>query len=1077
MMWKEGMTMKKLNRIRLINWQGFFDDTIDVEGSTLIVGDNGSGKSSLLDALYFILSGGSTKAFNSAASFKSKRSLETYIRGRTGEISHPNLRPDASLVSHICLQFHDDVNKTDFCIGTVLELDPSGLTRHFYRLMGNFPEDMFQGTDDNAKQVLDYSSMKKKLEHVHNIHIDDLGTTGKDFKRLLKSILSLEDEKYYELLPKAMAFQPIDDINEFAYDFLIPEKKVELGRMREILKTYKEIRRSIDEDNAKKMDLIPIIEQGRKYQDDERRSRLLNALSCSLAIQEGEGKIHENENRIQSDKVMVETLSKKKNALQESLERVNRSIFEIEQGEAYQRMQKIDELLKKAKEDKLETQKKVNRLDDDVRKEQEILDCLSLHVDLKEALEKRDSALLSERLSEEKRLLREKKDALYSAKSAKNAQYNNTNDKLGDINLELEELKKGIQSLPDNARLLIDVLKERMPEANPIPLCQLVDVTDEEWRDALEGYLGDRRFDLILPKELYPDAASIYEELKARGKVHGIGLVDIEKLDLLGDIILVEDSLATKILCEDKTARKYVDFLLGQVCCVETMEDRNGREKAITKDVFVYEDKALRKVNGSEYRIPYIGPKSLELRLAQLEKEKEEFESASRTLYAEIQNLEYLTEKAQESKNEMLLITQNAWDAFASLEQKCRELQEELDELKMNDTMIPELERHRQEKERLTQESEECVSRITTLNAEIERLPKDNESIRQGIEENRKRLLLLMDSGLTRNELDAFQKDNPGDRKAVTKKLGEIQAEMNELDRSLSNLMTSYIIKFHFDSTGQVESLDDFFKEYNLVVNRNLEQFSMREKESRKEVTDLFQNDYIQKMRANIKEAQRRVKELNAVLQKRPFGSAGDIYQFELARSKDKEFGEIFDVFITEEDFNPEGLFSEGLTDEHLRVMSDLLKRLTSQADESDEEFYKRVGNYLDYRKFMSYDIIIRNAEGKRYRFSEIFREKSGGETQTPFYVIIAASFDQLFNSNYGPSSKGCIVLLDEAFEKMDEAHIESMMQYFKELHIQPFIAVPTQHGRTIMPYVDTNIGLYKANDRIVIYSLDKEEL
>lgn len=1067
--------MKKLNRIRLVNWQGFFDETIDVEGSTLIVGDNGSGKSSLLDALYFVLSGGNTKSFNSAASIKSNRSLETYIKGRTGELSHPDLRTDSSLVSHICLQFHDDINKVDFCVGTVLELDSSRLTKHFYRLMGNFPVDMFQGTDDNEKCVLDYSSMKKKLERVHDIHIDDLGTTSKDFKRQLKSILSLEDEKYYELLPKAMAFQPIDDINEFAYDFLIPEKKIELERMREILKTYKEIRKSIDEDKAKKTALIPIIEQGTKYQNDERKGRLLDALLCSLLIQEGEEKIKVNEDRIQSDKVMIKTLFKKKNDLSENLERVNRSIFEIEQGEAYQRMQKIEDILKAEKEKKREAQEEVNRLDENVRKEQEILDFLSLRVDLKETMEKRDFDLLSSRLLEEKRLLREKKNALYSTKSEKDTQNKNINHELMAIYEELDKLKKGIQSLPANVKTLIDILKERIPGAKPIPLCQIVDVADENWRNALEGYLGDRRFDLILPKEFYSEAVSVYEELKSSGKVHGVGLVDVEKLSLVGEIAPDTDSLAFKIQCENKTVRKYVYLLLAHVCCVNTMEERNGKEKFITKDVFVYENKALRKINESNFKIPYIGLKSLELRCTQLEKEKQKLELASKNLRAAIQELNSSIARAQESKNETLLVTRNAWDDFANLGQKCQELQEELDELKKNDTMIPELEKHRQERDRLTQKHDECVSQITINNAEIERLPKENESLRQDIKEKRKKLALLMDDGLTKDELDAFKKDYPADKKVVLKSLDEIQSEMNDLRQSLNNMMNGYIHRFEFDSTGQIESLDDFFKEYNLVVNRNLEQFSIREHESRMEVTDLFETDYIQKMRGYIKEVKQRVNELNAVLRKRPFGVAGDIYQFELAQSKDKEFGEIYDAFMSGEDFNPEGLFSEELTDEHKRVMSDLLKRLTTQSDESDEEFYKRVGNYLDYRKFMSYDIIIKNADGKSYRFSEISREKSGGETQTPFYVIIAASFDQIFNSNYGSSSKGCIVLLDEAFEKMDEAHIESMMQYFKELHIQPFIAVPTQHGRTIMPYVETNIGLAKINDRIITYLLNKE--
>jgi uncharacterized protein YPO0396 len=123
---------------------------------------------------------------------------------------------------------------------------------------------------------------------------------------------------------------------------------------------------------------------------------------------------------------------------------------------------------------------------------------------------------------------------------------------------------------------------------------------------------------------------------------------------------------------------------------------------------------------------------------------------------------------------------------------------------------------------------------------------------------------------------------------------------------------------------------------------------------------------------------------------------------------------------------------------------------------------------YTDYRQFMSYDIKITNKHNETSYFSKINKEKSGGETQTPFYVIIAASFDQIIHGGYGQSSVGCIVILDEAFNNMDESHINSMMAYFLQLDIQPIIAVPPQRAKTIMPYVDTTIGLIKIKDRVI---------
>ena len=46
--------MKKLTRLKLINWHRFSDVTIDFGDSTLISGENGAGKSTLLDAIQFV---------------------------------------------------------------------------------------------------------------------------------------------------------------------------------------------------------------------------------------------------------------------------------------------------------------------------------------------------------------------------------------------------------------------------------------------------------------------------------------------------------------------------------------------------------------------------------------------------------------------------------------------------------------------------------------------------------------------------------------------------------------------------------------------------------------------------------------------------------------------------------------------------------------------------------------------------------------------------------------------------------------------------------------------------------------
>ena len=80
-------TMKKLTKIKLINWHYFQNETINVDGSFLLSGENASGKSTILDAIQLVLTT-SAKSFNLATTVgekRSKRDLKGYVRCKTGE--------------------------------------------------------------------------------------------------------------------------------------------------------------------------------------------------------------------------------------------------------------------------------------------------------------------------------------------------------------------------------------------------------------------------------------------------------------------------------------------------------------------------------------------------------------------------------------------------------------------------------------------------------------------------------------------------------------------------------------------------------------------------------------------------------------------------------------------------------------------------------------------------------------------------------------------------------------------------------------------------------------------------------
>ena len=111
--------MKKLKKIKLINWHRFVNETIKIHNSVLLSGENGAGKSTILDAIQLVLTC-SKSHFNQAANEKSKRNLVGYVRYKTGKEDKPFERT-GFITSHIALEFLDEDKNKSFIIGAVID--------------------------------------------------------------------------------------------------------------------------------------------------------------------------------------------------------------------------------------------------------------------------------------------------------------------------------------------------------------------------------------------------------------------------------------------------------------------------------------------------------------------------------------------------------------------------------------------------------------------------------------------------------------------------------------------------------------------------------------------------------------------------------------------------------------------------------------------------------------------------------------------------------------------------------------------------------------------------------------------
>ena len=230
---------------------------------------------------------------------------------------------------------------------------------------------------------------------------------------------------------------------------------------------------------------------------------------------------------------------------------------------------------------------------------------------------------------------------------------------------------------------------------------------------------------------------------------------------------------------------------------------------------------------------------------------------------------------------------------------------------------------------------------------------------------------------------------------------------------------------------------------------------------AREDCEQIFRSDFLSKMKENIESARNEFRSLNKALDSIYYGD--DSYRFKISFDKNKEG--LYKMITSENNQDGTNLWTSAFEAEYREEMSDLFDKLMTK----DDNGQKIVEEYTDYRSYLDYDIEIHKRDGSVQRFSDIYGEKSGSETQVPYYVAIAASFYQLYR--YGNSVR--IMLLDEAFDKMDDERIQSMMDFFNGLGLQVVLATPPAKIEVIGEKVGTVLTAIRVGQNSIVEEYD----
>lgn len=1058
MMNQSTQTMKKLTKIKLVNWHYFNNETILVNGSFLISGENASGKSTLLDAIQLVLTT-NTRRFNPAANEKSKRDLKGYVRCKTGEEGSAYYR-SGSVISYIALEFYEESKNKSFVIGVKLDspdLDSDirkkwfceeGIIESLSFTIGNKPalDEQFK---NNGRKVSFINSQKEAKAR---------------FKRRMGNL----DDTFFELIPKSLAFKPMDNVKSFINKFILPQKEIDVDNLRENIRALHEMQLTIEEVKRQINQLEDIHGKYAEIMDIDKEILIIDIL---IKIAELEAKRNEL-SKITSKIGQCETeLSAKTVSLKEKQNRYEDTRKQLDEINIAIRTSEYSRMIETLKI-------QLEQLDKERKQLEEKAEKLKLHigftVDAVKHLHDRPQELTEERI---RSLYKDgisdyEKSIIFNLlKNTVEGANNSLRDEQADIRNELKSIDERLSCLSREIALLkknkltypwyatelqSEIEKEfanRRIESSVRIFADLIELSDTDWQNAVEGYLNTQRFNIIVEPRYYDIAASVYDRVKNR--IHSASLVNTQALNLDADA--VPESLAAVVKSENRYARAYMIYLMGRVTRCERVDELKQYPAAITKGCMLYKSKALRKIDGKIYEVPYIGKYALKRQLELKEEEYEKLKKEKSLLSEKRKTLDKILAYIDKCNFEIISENISAPDSLVQIKNDILQVNAELKETKKNPNII-ELEIKKDAYER----------EIININTNIEALRNTIYELRRDIDNGNDDIQKINESVLWIEKEVAELKSKDEDAGVVAeqkfvenkrkKSAGKIYENYQPRKTTLQNKRTNA-----HDALASMQSKyknGDFGvgEDVILAYNEELDKLSKHdlitceEKLSKaKEECELeFRESFLAKMRENIEQADDIFNELNKALKLVAYGN--DRYKFIMSANKMKQG--LYDMITSDVNLGGMTLFSSVFEEKYREEMDDLFLKLT----ESDVNGENVIKEYIDYRSYLDYDIEIISKEHKPQLFSKSYGEKSGGETQTPYYVAIAASFYQIYSM--GESIR--IIMLDEAFDKMDDDRIAGMMQFFKTQNFQIILATPPSKMEVIGEYVDTVLMTYR---------------
>lgn len=1072
-------------------------DPIPMSGAAL-VGDNRTGKSTLIDALLTVLTGSTSgKNYNRAASGngkQGKRKFLNYMVGKKEGTDGPGLRGGGAFTTHLAIEFLDRLTSRRFVFGISCDYNgPEDLDFNppitWYSYDGALDQNLYIYRDPAGQTTsLPTSDLRKSLTLLSDGHISKqvnpiarvkIYHSARDYRNSMASRFGLSDTNYLNTLRALSSVSQNMRFSDFIFNNLCgTASKIDVTAMNDVLDNWKDISDSYDAQKQRQEAISKEISAYNDWATASRKARILNRAINLYLIAENERMITEKEKERRALECELHRTQEAKAHIGESITSIGTELEGIREAlysndtarDKHDLIQKRD----KSQRDYDNRQSTVTYAWDEIRMAYDKLQnlvplCqddeipgLKAYFGLATELDELGQGAFSSdprvltRLIEAANSIVEEIDARSNELQGESSV---ARKRLAKAEEKLDSLRRNASRPPSGTAELVEYLKAQGLHA--VSLAEALDIEpgEDAWRGPIEAILGRRREDVLVPVREFDRAWAAFKSY--RGRRHG-DLVDSPQIyaRMKGKSTL-EDTLARKVVAVDgevfAVAQAYATFLLGEIHVASSIAQArkdSPERSSITIEGEYYHAYRHTTLSADRLNDFQIGKQASRLRVEREKREAREAIEAERSAIRRYQNaidkLSNLKKSIPHDGTRFASDIDRALDAQQDADHLSSEISGlnnalELIDTSTSDELVSQAQELQTRLQRCHAEESECDTQIGRKTEKLNQVDTVLEELRASLESAQSKAVPLKAPD---EEDEAFQaSDRPLD--SLNRDCTQATHENDRCWRRVE-LERDHCKNHMPDNDADISSTDNtpWLNEYEILSGKLLPTFRSEVAEVEREARRSFVNDVAGRLGSVIQDAQKATRDANRLLRNIEFGDRS--YRFSCRKTTDPFVAPYYNM-VTSPNFQQcsGGLWSDQLLDEFKDEANGLFQAMRDSRYGASESIKKDASSdckkLLDVSNYLEFEMTQVDRDGTETRLTEGLEASSGGEAMLPLYLVLLAGLARIYRTNgIGPDGNTLrLVLIDEAFDKIDNRSVEQVLAHIHRLGLQPILAAP----------------------------------